>query len=282
MFIFDIDQPQVVYTAEDLGRGIISRVDLRTNVVETIFSTDYLRLDTISTGARTVAETMSSVKALAQSDVLGGSQLLIGGSRSFSLGLLDIRCLTAVTTGMDSDHEIAGSQFVKMWEPQRHRHLQNKLTKQKRNLGVSVSGLNFSKNGASILASYQGDQIYIFDTFGKNPEGVCEEYSAAHSAQECSGVKEASSSGVSLAARIGPRGMLGGHINHATFLKSVSFFGPNDEYVVSGSDSGHMWVWDATSGNLDIDEPQDRTCRVVNFLKAGERVKLWLNFENFD
>ena len=66
----------------------------------------------------------------------------------------------------------------------------------------------------------------------------------------------------------GALGMLGGHINYATFLKNVSFFGPRDEYVISGSDSGHLWIWTTASGNLDTLCPEDRCCRVVNVLKA--------------
>ena len=66
----------------------------------------------------------------------------------------------------------------------------------------------------------------------------------------------------------GALGMLGGHINYATFLKNVSFFGPRDEYVISGSDSGHLWIWTTASGNLDTLCPEDRSCRVVNVLKA--------------
>ena len=42
----------------------------------------------------------------------------------------------------------------------------------------------------------------------------------------------------------------GGHINYETFLKDVAYFGPNDEYVVSGSDSGDVWVWDRVTTEL--------------------------------
>lgn len=40
-----------------------------------------------------------------------------------------------------------------------------------------------------------------------------------------------------------------GHCNIKT-VKDVNFFGLNDEYVVSGSDSGHVFMWDRKSGNL--------------------------------
>ena len=269
MFIFDVDQPQVIYTAEDIGRGytpdemckgVISRIDLRTNIVETIFSTDILNFNMMNP----LSETMTSVKALSQSDVLGGSQLLIGGSRSFSLGLLDIRCLSPTPTGASTINEMAGSQFVKTWEPLRHRHLQKRKSLHEA-CEVSVSGLCFSANGASILASYQSDQIYIFDTYG---EGTSETLETSYTSTT-STTTSTTATATTGCPRIGPKSLLGGHVNHATFLKSVAFFGPKDEFVVSGSDSGHLWIWDAKSGNLDIDEPHDRTCRVINFLKAG-------------
>lgn len=40
-----------------------------------------------------------------------------------------------------------------------------------------------------------------------------------------------------------------GHCNIKT-VKDVNFFGLNDEYVVSGSDSGHVFIWDRKSGKL--------------------------------
>lgn len=40
-----------------------------------------------------------------------------------------------------------------------------------------------------------------------------------------------------------------GHRNAAT-VKGVSFFGAADEYVVSGSDCGHIYIWSKGSGQL--------------------------------
>ena len=40
-----------------------------------------------------------------------------------------------------------------------------------------------------------------------------------------------------------------GHCNIKT-VKDVDFFGLNDEYVVSGSDSGHLFIWDRHSSDL--------------------------------
>lgn len=40
-----------------------------------------------------------------------------------------------------------------------------------------------------------------------------------------------------------------GHCNIKT-VKDVNFFGLNDEYVISGSDSGHIFIWDRKTTNL--------------------------------
>ena len=40
-----------------------------------------------------------------------------------------------------------------------------------------------------------------------------------------------------------------GHCNVKT-VKDANFFGLNDEYVVSGSDSGHVFIWDKTTSEL--------------------------------
>ncbi|KAH8431827.1 WD repeat-containing protein [Aspergillus melleus] len=50
-----------------------------------------------------------------------------------------------------------------------------------------------------------------------------------------------------------------GHCNIKT-VKDVNYFGLNDEYVVSGSDSGHLFIWDRKSSKL------------VNILEADSEV----------
>ena len=54
-----------------------------------------------------------------------------------------------------------------------------------------------------------------------------------------------------------------GHCNVKT-VKDVNFFGLQDEYVVSGSDSGHLFIWDRkTSQLLNILEGDDETVNVI-------------------
>lgn len=50
-----------------------------------------------------------------------------------------------------------------------------------------------------------------------------------------------------------------GHCNIKT-VKDVNFFGLNDEYVVSGSDSGHVFIWDR------------KTAKLVNILEGDSEV----------
>lgn len=48
----------------------------------------------------------------------------------------------------------------------------------------------------------------------------------------------------------------GGHLNRLTFLKMAKYAGPRDEYICTGSDSGHAWIYEKKTGS------------VVSFLKA--------------
>jgi WD40 repeat protein len=108
--------------------------------------------------------------------------------------------------------------------------------------GVTASGIRFNKDGRKFLVSYQNDQIYSFPTCAANIDGE------------------------------GPLQVFGGHLNHRTFLKGVDYFGPNDEYVVSGSDSGHIFIWDERGGYLNENENLDYSSKLVALLKAGKLI----------
>lgn len=87
-------------------------------------------------------------------------------------------------------------------------HLQSPESDFKR---ANITCLVYSHNGKELLCSYNDEDIYLFD--------------ASHS------------SGSEYVRRYR------GHRNNAT-VKGVNFFGLRSEYVVSGSDCGHVFLWD--------------------------------------
>ncbi|MCO5611216.1 hypothetical protein L7F22_065467 [Adiantum nelumboides] len=83
-----------------------------------------------------------------------------------------------------------------------------------------------------LLASYNDEHIYLFEKgMGSGSD--------AKSAVVTEGVN---------ASREGPQ-VYKGHRNAQT-VKGVNFFGPNTEYVVSGSDCGRIFIWKKTGGQL--------------------------------
>ena len=44
----------------------------------------------------------------------------------------------------------------------------------------------------------------------------------------------------------------------------MAYFGPGDEYVVCGSDSGHVWIWDVTTQNpVELLQADSNICNGV-------------------
>ncbi|KAJ3061431.1 DDB1- and CUL4-associated factor 6 [Quaeritorhiza haematococci] len=45
-------------------------------------------------------------------------------------------------------------------------------------------------------------------------------------------------------------GVYSGHRNERTMIKEAYYFGPNSEYVISGSDGGKIFIWDKATGEV--------------------------------
>ncbi|XP_036160129.1 DDB1- and CUL4-associated factor 8-like [Myotis myotis] len=88
-----------------------------------------------------------------------------------------------------------------------------------------ITCLVYSHDGTELLVSYNDEDIYLFHS--SHPDG----------AQYVKRYK--------------------GHRNNAT-VKGVNFYGPRSEFVVSGSDCGHIFLWEKSS------------CQIVQFLE-GDR-----------
>jgi len=135
---------------------------------------------------------------------------------------------------------------------------------------VSVSGLDISRDQKELLVSYESDQIYSFPVFpqcrsaaGPSVEELAS-YSAALAAPSCT--EEASDDDKkSGSSRLLPEfASYGGHLNRFTFLKRATFAGPNDEYICTGSDSGHAWIYEkATGAVISLLKADHSTCNGV-------------------
>jgi tetratricopeptide (TPR) repeat protein len=107
---------------------------------------------------------------------------------------------------------------------------------------VSVSGLDISKDHRELLVSYESDQIYTFPILqdAHQPSGAtiddidssCRYFSS------------------SAGRFVDELASYGGHLNCFTFLKNGKYAGPNDEYICTGSDSGHAFIYERSSGTI--------------------------------
>ncbi|XP_063377846.1 DDB1- and CUL4-associated factor 8 [Cydia fagiglandana] len=78
----------------------------------------------------------------------------------------------------------------------------------------------YNHDGSEILGSYNDEDIYLFDS-------IRDVYDKDNPNKETNGYTHKYS----------------GHRNSATF-KGVAFFGPKSQYVVSGSDCSHIYIWE--------------------------------------
>ncbi|KAL4385710.1 hypothetical protein GQ457_15G028500 [Hibiscus cannabinus] len=129
---------------------------------------------------------------------------------------------------------------------------------------VHITGLSYS-NTSELLVSYNDELIYLFQkNMGLGPSPLSLESETLQRDEE-------------------PQVFVG-HRNSRT-IKGVSFFGPKDEYVMSGSDCGHIFIWKKKDAKLVRVMLGDRN--VVNHLEPhpympffascgiDKNVKLW-------
>lgn len=105
------------------------------------------------------------------------------------------------------------SHYVRVYDRRKvstplHRLCPDHLTGNKR---AHVTCAVYNHNGTEILASYNDEDIYLFDSLTSSHVDYAHRYQ--------------------------------GHRNSAT-VKGVNFFGPKSEYVISGSDCGNIFIWD--------------------------------------
>lgn len=127
---------------------------------------------------------------------------------------------------------------------------------------VGITGLAFS-NCSELLVSYNDELIYLFpkeEGLGPEPDSRVLEPTTTRSGP---GSSSAPTSDMDTDFKPGPQAY-SGHQNCDT-VKGVNFFGPNCEYVVSGSDCGRIFIWRKKDGELLRAMEADR--HVVNCIE---------------
>lgn len=252
--MYSLQNPNVVYTAEQVGK--MHRVDLRSKVVSMVFENRTAR-------AINSSEDTIPLKYMIQHPDLGEHYIIYSNEYSL-VAMMDIRYTK-------ESRDVSGK--IRAWDPhypppyddinysteRECRPFEGDLfemeASNQNKKYIQVSGMSFSNDGRQFLVNYQHDQIYSFRTHEMK-------------------IDVNSTLGFPVEGAVA---VYGGHVNCDTFLKNVSYFGPRNEYVVAGSDSGHMWIWDAKAGYRGLIRPEYsllRTAEVVALLKTGKIVTM--------
>ncbi|KAG5671802.1 hypothetical protein PVAND_001977 [Polypedilum vanderplanki] len=116
----------------------------------------------------------------------------------------------------ESKYAVCGrDQFVRIYDRRNEkvvltRHCPQELL-QKNTTIRYISCCAYNYNGSELIASYNDENIYLFDSNNHNLGTYKHKYQ--------------------------------GHVNSAT-IKGVNFFGPESEYIVTGSDCSHIFFYD--------------------------------------
>lgn len=231
-FIFDCEDSNVIYVAED--SGAISVLDLRAKSrVNTLFSNKFAK------------------KAIIQSPILGNSSLFVAETDTFWVFRVDLRFSPSeceeIFPYLSSYSPVNPTPTFNDDTPALSFAACKEVLARNHNTGVSVSGMTISRDSRTLLVSFQGDSIYSFPIDGYNNKNESPK-------------------------DVGANGIYGGHINSSTFLKNVQFYGPNDEYILTGSDCGYLWIYDTEAGKIENKNESERDVIVVNVLEADKSV----------
>jgi len=134
----------------------------------------------------------------------------VGGSGSDKVAEYDLRYLKIYSENLP---------YIK---PVKYYSPKNDTCTETPNLWKSVTAVMYSKNGETLLANNTPGKVRLYDVNSGNSKN-------AHTGN--------------------PIKNYYGHRNIMT-VKGVSFYGPNDDYILSGSDDGRMYFWDKYTSKL--------------------------------
>lgn len=108
---------------------------------------------------------------------------------------------------------------------------------------LGITGLAFSEQ-SELLVSYNDDNIYLFS----KDQGLGSNWVGSSGGSSMDAKNMDGSNLETTDDKLVPR-VYKGHRNCDT-VKGVNFFGPNCEYVVSGSDCGRLFIWRKKDGEI--------------------------------
>lgn len=165
--------------------------------------------------------------------------LVVRDSGSFHVQLYSVHCNPLKS----NEFCVAGrSQWVRIYDRRNvskpmHELCPKHLTEKKH---VHITCALYNYDGTEVLASYNDEDIYLFDTISPQPGHFAHKYE--------------------------------GHRNNAT-VKGVNFFGPKSEFVISGSDCGNIFIWDKNTEAIVNWMPGDEQ-GVVNCLEPHPHIPI--------
>ncbi|KAK7797798.1 hypothetical protein U0070_026197 [Myodes glareolus] len=121
---------------------------------------------------------------------------------------------------------VAGqNQFVRIYDQRKiHENVNNAVLKKfcphhliNTDYPSYITSLMYSYDGSEVLTSYNDEDIYIFNSYDSDRAEYAKRYK--------------------------------GHRNNAT-VKCVNFYGPRSEFVMSGSDCEHIFIWEKSSSQI--------------------------------
>uniref|UniRef100_A0A2K5DHA7 DDB1 and CUL4 associated factor 8 like 1 n=1 Tax=Aotus nancymaae TaxID=37293 RepID=A0A2K5DHA7_AOTNA len=158
------------------------------------------------------------------------SKLVVTREKGKRVGLYTISMSPANTY----QFAVAGQdQFVRIYDQRRIDAKENKGILKKFSphhlvdcdVSTSITSIVYSHDGTELLASYSDEDIYIFNSCHSDGAQYVKRFK--------------------------------GHRNNNT-IKDVKFYGPRSEFVVSGSDCGHIFFWEKSS------------CQIIQYME-GDR-----------
>ncbi|XP_071864572.1 DDB1- and CUL4-associated factor 8-like isoform X7 [Bombus fervidus] len=167
------------------------------------------------------------------------TKLLVVRDGTFHVQLYSVHCNPLKS----NEFCVAGrSQRVRVYDRRNvskpiHELCPSHLTDKKH---VHVTCALYNYDGTEVLASYNDEDVYLFDAISPQLGDFAHKYE--------------------------------GHRNNAT-VKGVNFFGPKSEFVISGSDCGNIFIWDKNTEAIVNWMPGDEQ-GVVNCLEPHPHIPI--------